>query len=253
MKKRTMAVGGLLLAVAMTGYSVAGTYAKYVSSIDFTEEARVAQWQIQAQDVNGAVTENLNLFSDSYSVNDKGLYVKSLDGGKVIAPGTKGEYQINFAGNMEVRYMLDLKLEGENPWINYAVKAEDGSTKVGVYDPITYKVTLFKGAETYLTAEGSFDEVVEALDNYSDVTKTEFEPGKLGLSLKIEWSWNAENEIDGLTREQVDALDTQMGEELSVYTEYDEDGKGTTKFNYGEYKLTVSAIQVAEDHAERTN
>lgn len=251
--KKNLMLGALVAAVAITSYSVSGTYAKYVSSIDFTEEARVAQWQIQAQDVDGKVTDNLNLFSDSYSVTDKGLYVKSLDDGKVIAPGTKGEYQINFAGNMEVRYMLNLELEGENPWINYAVKAEDGSTKVGVYDPITYKVTLFDTNATYLTAEGSFDEVVEALKNYNEGTPAEFEPGRLGLSLKIEWSWDAENEVEGLTRAQVDALDTQMGEELSTWTDYDDEGNATTSYNYGEYKLTVSAIQVAEDHATKTN
>ena len=48
MKKRTMAVGGLLLAVAMTSYSVAGTYAKYTSKIDLADEARIAKWDLVA-------------------------------------------------------------------------------------------------------------------------------------------------------------------------------------------------------------
>ena len=50
MKKRTMAVGGLLMAVAMTSYSVAGTYAKYTSKIDLTDDARVAKWDFYAKD-----------------------------------------------------------------------------------------------------------------------------------------------------------------------------------------------------------
>lgn len=256
MKKKMGILVGLLMATVVTGYSVGGTYAKYTSTLDFTDTARVAQWQLQAQDAaTSTVTDKLNLFSDSYSVNEKGLYVKSIDDGKVVAPGTKGEYQINFAGNMEVRYMLNIQLTSEKePGTNYAFKTDAG-TVTGWYDPIVYKVTLFDGAkgETYLTATGSFDEVVEAIEVYNTVTQTEYEPGRLNLSLKIEWSWDAENEIDGLTREQVDSLDTLIGEELSVTENYDDEGNYTgSSFNYGEYKLTVTATQVAENHAVRS-
>ena len=47
-------LGGLLMAVVVTGYSVAGTYAKYTSSLDFADEARVATWGFK---LNGKTPE----------------------------------------------------------------------------------------------------------------------------------------------------------------------------------------------------
>ena len=46
MKKKIAVLGTLLMAVVITGYSVSGTYAKYVSEIDIEDEARVAKWKI---------------------------------------------------------------------------------------------------------------------------------------------------------------------------------------------------------------
>lgn len=291
MKKRTMAVGGLLLAVAMTGYSVAGTYAKYVSQIDLTDEVRIAKWDITAINTEGEVINTLDLFADSYSLNDKGVYVKSVDGDNVLAPGTKGEYQVNFAGDMEVRYMLDIALEGPDYSVPYYLNAkgqfdkndldegygeyrfgqlEDGTwgtvEPTGIYSPIVYTVTFFNGfkSEEYFKFTGTLEEINNQIADYAktDAAKAGFEPGQLGLSLKIEWQWdtitgfaddfdylNKDNKdvknSQGLTAIQVNQLDTYMGKEYVTGSNHD--------YDTDEFTITVTATQVAEDHAERTN
>ena len=60
-------LGTLLLAVVISGYSVSGTYAKYTSSIDLSDEARVAKWQIK---MDQDTMNELNLFEDSYFYGD---------------------------------------------------------------------------------------------------------------------------------------------------------------------------------------
>lgn len=128
MKKKTMAFGGLLAAVAMTGYSVAGTYAKYVSSIDLTDEARVAKWGFN-EDMS------INLFKSSYTTAD-GKYVQAFqtlndDGSlktdatgnavydNVVAPGTTGTSTVALEGEMETRFILSFNLLNANDFVVY--------------------------------------------------------------------------------------------------------------------------------------
>jgi len=130
MKKRTMAFGGLMMAVAVTAYSVSGTYAKYISSVDAIDDARVAKFEVAAGE--GVKTENINLFKDVYQNKDGKDIVQSLllcnektAGGKyeittdedaksegwcknVVAPGTQGEYQFYANVTSEVNYTLSI-------------------------------------------------------------------------------------------------------------------------------------------------
>ncbi len=71
MKKKTMVLGGLMAAVAITGASVAGTYAKYSSTSTATGEAVVAKWGFKS----GSET----------------MVLTSLTDGK-MAPGYSGSY-----------------------------------------------------------------------------------------------------------------------------------------------------------------
>lgn len=137
MKKRTMAVGGLLLAVAMTGYSVAGTYAKYVSSIDFTDEARVAKWELKGSDKNGNLesSNEIDLFANSYTNNGK-EYVRSFECtnpadrstcDSVVAPGTKGEYSFDLTGTMETMFQLKFDLVNKSDFVVYFTVDAEGN------------------------------------------------------------------------------------------------------------------------------
>lgn len=144
MKKKTMAFGGLLMAVAMTGYSVSGTYAKYISQVDLVDEARVAKWELNATDKNNnKIGETIDLFASSYT-NDGKTYVSSLNCSttgegenaktvcdKVVAPGTKGDYTAKLTGKMETRFQLGFDLVSENDFVVYFnLKTETGKSTV---------------------------------------------------------------------------------------------------------------------------
>ncbi len=120
MKKKVL-VFLIILATVMTSFSVSRTFAKYISSIDLSDEARVALWDID-------ITKDVDLFRDSYFVvnenGEKDYYVKSLgcksiddeEGNaqevcdNVIAPGTSGEYKFTISGTPETNYRIKLKV-----------------------------------------------------------------------------------------------------------------------------------------------
>lgn len=271
MKKMSI-VTALIMLVTITTYSVSGTYAKYTSQIDLTDEARVAKWSLSGadncrQDEHGnykcSKATKLNLFADSYSVDGKGLYVKSLDKDNVVAPGTKGEYQLNLAGTMEVRHTIDIDFSAEKEFaVSYNVdengkiaKNDDGTYQIyndlttgsKVYRPMTYTVNFFEGSDSYINVTSN--DLVELQKKINAANTMEFEPAKrLLYSIRISWAWDAENTVEGLAAGQVDVLDTYIGENLApwINSAYDVQNIGGN----AEYKLAVTATQVAENHAQ---
>lgn len=150
MKKRTMAFGGLLMAVAITASSVAGTYAKYISQVDYTDEARVAKFYLNGA---GEATQTIDLFAKSYARTEKDgkvVYVNSLKDDKVIAPGTTGEAIFQVSGEFETAYQTFIKFDGAKDVVIYfGLDAEGNVTEISdtesdttpyAYNPITYKV-----------------------------------------------------------------------------------------------------------------
>lgn len=110
-KGKANIVIGLSLACIITSFFANATFAKYISAIDATDEARVAKWDINIEKVT-----KVDLFQDSYiDENDGHSYVNSLsecaniaNGSerpegclKVLAPGTKGEYTFEVTGIAE--------------------------------------------------------------------------------------------------------------------------------------------------------
>ena len=96
MRKNVMmrAASALLVAVLLTTCAISGTFAKYTTSIEGTDSARVAYWGFTStsMDLTG-------LFSPQYlntKVTADGT-VKSADGDDVIAPGTTGSADFAFA------------------------------------------------------------------------------------------------------------------------------------------------------------
>ncbi len=106
MKKKMIALAVLVFAVAITSYSVSGTYAKYTTdSGNWTDTARVAKWGIKwGQSVGGT----LNLFAPQYG--DATHYEIQSTGGSddVIAPGAKGNasFGLTLEGAPEVAFEL---------------------------------------------------------------------------------------------------------------------------------------------------
>lgn len=146
--RKALALGGLLMAVAVTAYSVSGTYAKYISKVGGTDTARVAKWSFNS----GA--EEIDLFKESYT-GANGKYVQSLgctgEGDAkvcddVVAPGTNGQYTFQLNNNdvtsvvSEVNYKVTMKIGGINKAL---VKVTD------TYDQITAPNIIAIGGEFY--------------------------------------------------------------------------------------------------------
>lgn len=255
MKKKSMMLGGLLAAVVVTAYSVSGTYAKYISAIDLTDEARVAKWNLTLNGEKVETKQTIDLFGESYSkeVNgNKVTYVQTLtEGEKVVAPGTTGSYTMTLGGTMETRFNLNVNLDTKNDFVVYymvkevdgktellkSTKADDaifGGTTPEEYHPLTYTITKENGNDTSIPVKNmTLAEVKEALAKYN--SSNEYEPGTWSKEYTLTWTWNFENNVNGLNRSQVDALDTFAGENLSST-----DDKVT-------FNVTVTATQVGSD------
>lgn len=87
-KNRMMRLASVLLVLTLlTTSMISGTFAKYTTSVESEDKARVAYWGFQSSnsmDITG-------LFSDTYG------NVDSVDGADVIAPGTEGSATFAFA------------------------------------------------------------------------------------------------------------------------------------------------------------
>ncbi len=98
--KRMSVLAILVLAISITAFSVAGTYAKYTSTETISDSARVAKWNIGS-------TQSVDLFKDSY------VGVDSDDDSKVIAPGTSGSYDFKLTGAVETNYTIKASVTAE--------------------------------------------------------------------------------------------------------------------------------------------
>lgn len=106
-KNRTMRVAVLLMALTLiTSCFVGNTFAKYVTSANGSDTARVAKWGI-------VLTADSELFGAQYGT-DNDLVVKSSETDTdVIAPGTKGDAVIfTIAGTPEVDFKFTATLDG---------------------------------------------------------------------------------------------------------------------------------------------
>ncbi len=153
MKKKMGILGGLVMAAVVTGYSVAGTYAKYISAFDMADEARVAKWSF-----NDTATREVDLFQSSYTYGDNGIVVASKDADKVVAPGTEGEYVYNIEGTAETNYKVTTNVKIINRIAlvadyrkdyNPAEPWDDGNAET-YYNPIEFS---FDGGATWVKAE----------------------------------------------------------------------------------------------------
>lgn len=217
MKKKMTVLGGLLLAALVSAYSVCGTYAKYISSIDFADEARVAKWEFKVNGEDPAAFNNfdIDLFKDSYEIEkiNHQFVVSSEPGVKVVAPGTQGEYALALTGTAETNYTVKL----DNVEVANTIKTTDKDGKE--YSPIKFSLTV--GTDE-VVSNVSIDELEEALAelyNGQDVYPANH---TLNEELVISWKWDFEQPVpDTITdadaiaayKAEYNALDTYLAQE----------------------------------------
>lgn len=190
----------LLVAVLLSLCVISGTFAKYTTSVNSQDSARVAYWGFQrtnSMDITG-------LFVGAYD-QETGATVKSEDGADVIAPGTAGSTTFSFAydernGNApEVAYTFEVKVDGT---IGADIEANPNI------------LWSLDGAEfAHETDSSSWDKLIaaiEALDG--NRAGNRYEAGELPTAFgtqdnthSISWRWVFSNS------EANDTYDTSMG------------------------------------------
>ena len=219
MKKKGMAIGALLMAVAITGYSVSGTYAKYISAVDITDEARVAKWDINLMEGTKKLENNhrIDLFQESYT-NAGNKYVQSLgctttdvDGtdvttcDRVVAPGTEGSYTFTIEGQTETNYTLNVNLLNTSA-NTVRLIGTDGTTVE--YDPIRFSLD----GTTWF---GYDDLATKINEQFKD--KVYGPNAAVNETVSIQWKWAFDaTEATAIGATSDDAKDTKLGNEIAA-------------------------------------
>lgn len=179
MKKMSI-IALLLVAVLVTSSSVSGTYAKYTSTFEGnTDSARVAKWSFKIN--NSAVTNTFN-FDLFNTVNDTDTTagsetdVKEGTGETIIAPGTKGSFNIKLenASEVEAAYTIDYTVTNSN---NIPVEFSiDGTNWTTSLVDVTTPVRVNMGGQANVTIQWRWAFTGAASENYTstqtDVTDT---------------------------------------------------------------------------------
>lgn len=213
MKKNVMmrVASVLLVAVMLTTCVISGTFAKYVTSGEATDSARVAKFGVVV------AASGDDAFANSYNTHD-GVYsgvvaqsVIGVGGEKVVAPGTDGEFlNVDITGTPEVavKVTYDATITLNEKWIGMDTK---------FYCPIIVTVT----GTSYMkeinglnyTSAADFAAALEAaIEEYTQVyaPNTTLD-GKDADEIVVSWEWPFENST-GSVRNQDDVDDTLLGD-----------------------------------------
>ena len=219
---RTMRAAVLLLAlVLITSCFVGGTFAKYVTSGDALDYARVAKWGVTV-----TAHETGDIFAKEYDAV-AGQDNTVIAGGeyKVIAPGTKKDNAalVTLSGKPEVSVQVTYNAEHFSLTGNWI-----GDENNTFYCPLIIKVTGKVGDEVKTETincveKTSAAEVETAVKNAVAACSATYGPNTdlstvAGDGLKISWEWPFEGTAN---QGQTDAKDTYLGNQAATATGLD--------------------------------
>ena len=206
-KNRAMRLAALMLVlVMMTSCFVGGTFAKYTTSADVEDEARVAYWGFTQKD---DITFNL------FESNDEGVL---NNGSGLLAPGSEGSAKIKFV-------YTDYGTTATAPEVDYTFNITVTATGSEGADADTDALDANPNFKWMLntTEYDTFAQLkaaIEALDG--NKTDDKYEAGTLptafygtgdaandGVEYTIGWKWAFETAGEGMTAQ--DETDTAMG------------------------------------------
>ncbi len=218
-KNRTLRAAVLMLAlVLITSCFVGGTFAKYVTSGEAGDNARVAKWGVS---ITAHATGDI--FAKEYDAI-AGQDNTVIAGGeyKVIAPGTKKDNAalVTLSGQPEVSVRVTYNAEHFSLTGNWT-----GDENNTFYCPLIIKVTGKVGdtvkTETINCVEKtSAEEVETAVKNAVAACSATYGPNTdlstvAGDGLKISWEWPFEGTAN---QGQTDAKDTYLGNQAAAAT-----------------------------------
>ena len=211
----------MLALVLITSCFVGGTFAKYVTSGDAGDNARVAKWgvSITAHDTGDVFAKEYDAIAgQDNTVIAGGEY-------KVIAPGTKRDNAalVTLSGKPEVSVKVTYNAEHFSLTGNWI-----GDENNTFYCPLIIKVTGKVGdavkTETINCVEKtSAAEVETAVKNAVAACSATYGPNTdlstvAGDGLKISWEWPFEGTAN---QGQTDAKDTYLGNQAATATGLD--------------------------------
>lgn len=222
MKKiTTMRIASILLiAVLMTTCAISGTFAKYVTSADATDTARVAKWGVTVTASSGTS------FANTYTNANNGITVKATD--KVVAPGTSseevdGDVKFTITGTPEVATKVTIKFAATSEiklaagdYLDYTTgnDTQDTFTLDKEYYPVKFTLTKTDGDDTTTVVDAGTLKDVETKLNAD--TKTNAPNVELDVTYTLTWAWAFD--ADPSTIDANDKADTYLGQENRAQT-----------------------------------
>ena len=215
MKKTKFMRAALLLLVLtlITSCFVGGTFAKYTTSANGTDTARVAKWGFKADENSIVLTD---LFKNVYKTGDAENVKSNVD---VIAPGTEGSVEFGFAYDTTSNGAVAPEVA-----YTFGVKAEMAGNYAALDSNPNFKWTLKAGNAESATEYNTVAALLKAINKLSGATddsgtKT-YQPGELPAAFgtadanakcTVGWKWAFETATgDGQPAAQ-DKTDTDMG------------------------------------------
>lgn len=233
-KNRMMRLASILLvAVLMTTCTISGTFAKYVTSVESQDSARVAYWGFKAE-----------------SMDISSLFVATYDAGKVkaqnlkdvIAPGTKGSASFAFIYDETVKANgTDLEMTGPEVAYTFEVAVEENcDAAIKANKNIVWKLD---DAGVELT----WDELIAKIKNLSGEAdgSADYMPGQLPTAFgtadtvhTIWWEWKFGNEPGAYTGTY------DVGGNILNQDQYDTYMGNMDEMDDVSLKITITATQV---------
>ncbi len=246
MKKNTMMriASALLVLTLLSTCAISGTFAKYVTTTDSNDSARVAKWGVTVETNGGA-------FAKEYTGTDSAVTVKTdstISDKNLVAPGTSGTFDgFNVTGKPEVKVNVtltaDLDLgetaawEVENAFYCPITITVNGTSYCGLdYDSASAFETAVETAIT--AANGQYD----VNTDLSQVT---------GLNGDYAWEWAFVGEatytaVENAVSWTADTYYSKQGDTYTLTTEEPSDW-GQNPSNY--YTMDAAKQTDAKDTA----
>lgn len=197
-KNKAMRLASALLVLTLlTTCAISSTFAKYVTSANGSDNARVAKWGFQPTTITMT-----DLFKNAYSNDDGVETVKSA--ADVIAPGTTGKAKFGFT------YGGTADATAPEVAYTFTVSTEGSTIDRNIKDNVNIKWKLDNGEWS------SWDDLLNAIkalsgDDAGNGTKT-YKPGELPGAFNtdganehtVSWQWKFDENAN-------DVHDTDMG------------------------------------------
>ena len=211
MKKNTMMrlASVLLIAVLMSTCAISGTFAKYVTSDEGTDTARVAKFGVTVE------AKNFGMFEADYKTDDNtakftGAYsVSAAEGDRddLLAPGTSGSFaDIAITGTSEVA--VDVAI------VATVTISDKWSVAGKFYCPVVVTVgTKAISGLDYTSAADFAKAIKDEIDGKSKqyAPNTDLGTEYNSTNLDLAWAWAFETGADDATKAENNKKDTALG------------------------------------------